>query len=154
MLVTGSAKNNLKTTNLYFKFGSKGYTWVSFAHYCYVKKKKKRYWEQYFWKLCFNTSFNYWTASSCHFIKYCVKCGMVTLRIKEGFLHRNFPTLFSTGMQIPPGSNRHLLYKWRIEIRVSAHFSFLVLVCLQETNCYGFAGWKEVQPSIYLIHTW
>lgn len=73
---------------------------------------------------------------------------------KGGFLHRNFPTLFSTGMQIPPGGNRHVLYKWRIEIRVSAHFSFLVLVCLQETNCYGFAGWKEVQPSIYLIHTW
>lgn len=39
-IVTGSAENNLKSTNLYFEFGFIGYIWVSFAHYCCVKKKK------------------------------------------------------------------------------------------------------------------
>lgn len=82
-----------------------------------------------------------------------VLCGMVTLRIEEGSLHRDLPTPFTTGVQIAPDGHGHVLYMWRIEICISAHLSFLVLVSLQKINCYGFADWNKFNPQfISFIH--
>lgn len=83
-----------------------------------------------------------------------VFCGMAMLRTEEGSFYRDFPTSFSTGIQIPPGSHRHVLYTRKIEICVSAHLSFLVLVSLQEINCYGFTDWEKFNPQfISFIHS-
>lgn len=77
--------------------------------------------------------------------------GMLILRVEEGSLHRDLPTPFSTGMQIPPGGHGHVHMENR-DFYICSSFIFSACISARDKLLW-FCRLEEVQPSIYLIHT-